>query len=201
VIESLDFPKVLSKYDSPNTVFYVDPPGECTENSSVYCISRRWKDSDVKKLADLLNQVKGKVILNHSIKVFLKKFYSEPAWNYTEYQLYDMPDKEVLICNFPVEPDIFSTLRKLKECTDEHYEELATFKRGEEVEAANDRPADMRGNPNILSIGHSTRFVATVPNSTTSGEKVGDTPSTGNTGQDTTIPSPTQEVKDAQNKM
>ncbi|MHC1739699.1 MAG: DNA adenine methylase [Anaerolineaceae bacterium] len=65
IIENLDFAKIINLYDSPNTLFYVDPPyldEVCSRNVVIYAHPLP-RERHV-ELADLLNSAKGNVVLS-----------------------------------------------------------------------------------------------------------------------------------------
>lgn len=102
VIENLDYKEIINKYDSPDTLFYCDPP--YIDVSDYY--STEWTFNDHKELADCLNLVHGKVILSYYNLAILEKLY--PDWFYDKIDVAmhsERSDKkqiktEVLICNF-----------------------------------------------------------------------------------------------------
>lgn len=74
-IENLDFEDAIKKYDSENTLFYLDPPYVETEhyykNSMV-----NFTLKDHERLADILKQIKGKFILSYYDHLIVKKLYN-----------------------------------------------------------------------------------------------------------------------------
>lgn len=71
-ILSMDYEKVIKKYDSPDTFFYLDPP---YENSSRHYTHGKF---DFEKLASILRKMKGKFLLSlndsSSIREIFKGF-------------------------------------------------------------------------------------------------------------------------------
>ena len=61
-VENLDFQKVIEKYDSPTTYFYMDPPYWKTED---YYSNHDFDVDDHKRLADTLNSIQGKFGLSY----------------------------------------------------------------------------------------------------------------------------------------
>jgi len=59
VVENLDFADVISRYDSPDTLFYCDPP---YINTHQYRL--RFTMDDHRRLADRLSQIKGMALLS-----------------------------------------------------------------------------------------------------------------------------------------
>lgn len=75
-IECLDFEKVIEKYDSKNTLFYVDPPYVDLEyyyNTNEVCFTL----NDHKRLADLLKHIKGKFVLSYYEHELVRKLYKK----------------------------------------------------------------------------------------------------------------------------
>ena len=75
-IECLDFEKVIRKYDSKNTLFYLDPP--YMEREYYY----RTKEVDFKKedhvrLSNLLKHIKGKFVLSYYEHPWVRKTYNK----------------------------------------------------------------------------------------------------------------------------
>jgi len=67
VIESLDFREVIRRYDSENTLFYLDPPHlfYATEKDKEYYVEK-FTDRDYMDLLNLLENIKGKFILKQN---------------------------------------------------------------------------------------------------------------------------------------
>jgi DNA adenine methylase len=75
-IENLDFEKCLLKYDSPNTLFYLDPPYVDVEhyyNRNGVCFGAE----DHKRLASLLSQIQGKFVLSYYEHELVRKYYKK----------------------------------------------------------------------------------------------------------------------------
>lgn len=66
IIEHRDALRVIEIYDSEDTLFYVDPPyvSETWHNSDVNCYAGKMNDTEHDKLIDVLQSVKGMVILS-----------------------------------------------------------------------------------------------------------------------------------------
>ena len=60
--ENLDFEKVIDKYDSDKSYFYVDPPYWKTEN---YYSNHDFDRDDHERLCNQLKQIKGKFSLSY----------------------------------------------------------------------------------------------------------------------------------------
>ena len=61
-VENMDFAEVIQKYDSPTTYIYLDPPYWKTEN---YYSNHDFDRDDHERLANVLNEVKGKFSLSY----------------------------------------------------------------------------------------------------------------------------------------
>jgi DNA adenine methylase len=61
-VENLDFEKVVEKYDSPTTYFYMDPPYWKTEN---YYSNHDFDVNDHKRLSNVLKSIQGKFGLSY----------------------------------------------------------------------------------------------------------------------------------------
>lgn len=61
-VENLDFEKVVEKYDSPTTYFYMDPPYWKTEN---YYSKHDFDVDDHKRLSNVLKSIQGKFGLSY----------------------------------------------------------------------------------------------------------------------------------------
>ncbi|MEW6653376.1 MAG: DNA adenine methylase [Bacteroidota bacterium] len=74
-IECLDFEQVIKKYDSKNTLFYLDPPYVDAEfyynNSEV-----TFKTEDHERLAHILKRIKGKFLLSYYDHELVYKLWS-----------------------------------------------------------------------------------------------------------------------------
>lgn len=70
-IECLDFEKVIKKYDTPNTLFYCDPPYFGAEHYYNVPFSKE----DHERLADLLKSIKGKFVLSYYDNEFVNGLY------------------------------------------------------------------------------------------------------------------------------
>lgn len=78
-IENKDYEKIINKYDSKDTFFFLDPPYENTSTSFGYAEDESF---DLDRLAHILKGVKGKFLmtLNDSpnIRQIFKHFYIKP---------------------------------------------------------------------------------------------------------------------------
>ena len=76
-IEKLNYDKVITRYDSDNTLFYCDPP--YIDREKYY---KGYTYDDHKKLAELLNGVKGKVCISYYDDPSIYELYPKDKWNY-----------------------------------------------------------------------------------------------------------------------
>jgi len=72
--EHLDFKDHIEKYDSPTTLFYIDPPYFSTEHK-YYRGGEHFGNVGHEKLANVLNNIEGKFILSYYDFDGLDKFY------------------------------------------------------------------------------------------------------------------------------
>lgn len=63
-IESLDYEKLIDKYDSENTLFYLDPPYIHDTRTAKNVYEYEMTNEQHKKLVDILLKIKGKAILS-----------------------------------------------------------------------------------------------------------------------------------------
>lgn len=117
IIENLDWSKCIERYDSPTTVFYIDPP--YPENGCNYKYNMRdWKDH--KNLADVLSRTQSKWILSSynipEIHDLYKGNYIIPIQSASGMRTKKdsstrVLNREVLVCNFtPQNPTFFETM-------------------------------------------------------------------------------------------
>ena len=78
-VENSDFEDVIKKYDSPTTYFYLDPPYATTET---YYSNHDFGKKDHKRLADVLNNVKGKFGLSYYGFGDLEGFYPKDLYRW-----------------------------------------------------------------------------------------------------------------------
>lgn len=75
-IECLDFEKVIEKYDSKNTLFYLDPPYvDCEYYYKTVGVDFTAKDHE--RLSSILRQIKGKFILSYYEHELVNKLYKK----------------------------------------------------------------------------------------------------------------------------
>lgn len=73
IIEHLDWREVLTRYDSPETCFFCDPP-YTTGTQAVYSV--RWCEDEHVALRDLLLNLKGTFILTYDDSPLVRELYA-----------------------------------------------------------------------------------------------------------------------------
>lgn len=76
VIENKDFEKLISQYDRPNTIFYLDPPYYNTED---YYEDVGFTNKDHMRLRDALLSIQGKFLLSYNDCPEIRELYSMPG--------------------------------------------------------------------------------------------------------------------------
>ena len=66
-IENSDFREIIKRYDRPTTVFYADPP---FVNKGKHYYTREFSVNDLRELAKILTQIKGKFLLKLDEKTY-----------------------------------------------------------------------------------------------------------------------------------
>ncbi len=107
-IECLDYSNCIKRYDSPESLFYCDPPYIDTEN---YYGKGNFTYDDHRTLAEILHGIKGHAMVSHYANSLYDDLYK--GWNRFEYQSFKGSSKstggekpktvEVLYCNFEPE--------------------------------------------------------------------------------------------------
>ena len=104
-IENLDYADCISRYNSPDTLFYCDPP----YLSAGHYYGQDFTQEDHRALARLLNEVRGKAMITHYLDGLYDELYQ--GWRRFEYSSFKGSSKadggqekpktvEVLYCNF-----------------------------------------------------------------------------------------------------
>ena len=107
-VENLDFEALLTKYDSPTTYFYMDPPYWKTEN---YYSNHDFDRKDHERLANVLRQLQGKFSLSYYDFELLHEWFPENEY-FWEKKLFvkaaaatkgktQNKGEELLIMNYP----------------------------------------------------------------------------------------------------
>lgn len=82
MIENLDFRKIIDTYDSPKTLFYIDPPYRGREIR----YKGNFTDKDHIDLANMLKNIQGKAIVSYYSDPLINELYS--AWNLVTKEAY-----------------------------------------------------------------------------------------------------------------
>ncbi len=110
-IESDTAIRVIQRYDSPETLFYCDPPYPHASRGDSSAYKYEMSDDDHRKLASVLRNVKGKVALSGYHCDLMAELYGD--WNYIEAPVKNChsvkkPRTEVLWVNYqPEEPFVW----------------------------------------------------------------------------------------------
>ena len=80
-VENMDFADVITKYDSPSTYIYLDPPYWKTEN---YYSNHDFDRQDHERLANVLHNVKGKFSLSYYDFDLLKEWFPEDQYTWVK---------------------------------------------------------------------------------------------------------------------
>lgn len=102
VIENIDFEQLISTYDRPDALFYLDPPYHKTERY----YSEKFTPDDHVRLRDTLGSISGKFLLSYNNDDFIKDLYRD--YHITEFSrannLTNAPRKdafkEIIIKNY-----------------------------------------------------------------------------------------------------
>lgn len=78
-VENMDFQEVITKYDSPTTYFYMDPPYWKTEN---YYSNHDFDRNDHERLADALKEIQGKFSLSYYDFELLGQWFPENGYRW-----------------------------------------------------------------------------------------------------------------------
>ena len=80
--------EVIERFDSPETLFYCDPPYPHDSRSDIKAYAHEMNDEDHKKLAKVLNHVQGKIALSG---------YNSPLFNelYATWYRTEAPEKQI----------------------------------------------------------------------------------------------------------
>jgi DNA adenine methylase len=74
------YEKVISDYDTPTTVFYLDPPYENSKKTT----SRRYESIDYTQLRDILKSIQGKFLLSINDSPFIRELFKDFTINEVE---------------------------------------------------------------------------------------------------------------------
>ena len=82
-VENMDFGDVISKYDSPSTYIYLDPPYWKTEN---YYSNHDFDRNDHERLANILRNVQSKFSLSYYEFPLLNDWFPRPQYRWEKKQ-------------------------------------------------------------------------------------------------------------------
>jgi DNA adenine methylase len=107
-ITNQDYAKIIAQYDSPTTLFFLDPPYENTYKNTGYA---QTTDFDFERLNEVLKTIKGHFLMtiNNSprIRKLFKGFYQKPVnvptgWGNQTQSVKGAVRKELFITNYPM---------------------------------------------------------------------------------------------------
>ncbi|MBO0959541.1 DNA adenine methylase [Neobacillus sp. MM2021_6] len=108
LIENLDYKQIIEKYDSPDALFYVDPPYVGREKY----YAGGFTEEDHRELARMLNRVRGKVIISYYHHQLIEECYQ--GWNIESFKAHkqivgisnvEAETEEILLMNYKIEND------------------------------------------------------------------------------------------------
>lgn len=104
VIECRDYKQVIAAHDSPETLFYVDPPYVHETRTSAKRYTHEMANEEHRALSELLHSVQGKVVLSGYKSALYDDLYSD--WHQISFAAYAdgaLPRTEVIWSNFEAE--------------------------------------------------------------------------------------------------
>jgi DNA adenine methylase len=116
LIECRDGIDLIVREDKPGTFFYCDPPYVHETRTTKNGYRHEMSDEDHIRLAEVLNQVQGKVILSGYHSELYHRLYQPPRWRYLEFPKKNnaaggktkAEEIEVLWLNYPPEDQALS---------------------------------------------------------------------------------------------
>lgn len=81
-IENAPALEVIRRYDSPETLFYCDPPYVHESRADIHAYAYEMTDREHRELANVLHQITGKVALSGYHCPLMRELYAD--WNYIE---------------------------------------------------------------------------------------------------------------------
>lgn len=93
IIENLDYKLILKKYDSVETLFYIDPPYVHSSRSMKHNYSFEMSDSDHYELIDCIKKLDGMVVLSG----YENDIYSELNFNQIKKETFSQKNKKTEI--------------------------------------------------------------------------------------------------------
>ncbi len=139
IIDNRDVERALEEYDSPTTLHYVDPPYIGAEYYYQAGIRKRVKKQfDHKRLAEMLNTIKGYVTLSYYPHPDLEGWYCPEKWRRLTWQQPKSSSlaadeiqtaTEMLLCNYPAPTSTASPVSLWEESTDRQQEGVSKGER------------------------------------------------------------------------
>lgn len=80
-VENMDFEKIIEKYDSPTTYFYIDPPYYIVGEGDYYS-NHDFSRKDHERLANVLKNIKGRFSLSYYDFELLHQWYPENEYTW-----------------------------------------------------------------------------------------------------------------------
>lgn len=98
-IHFIDYKDIFEMYDSPNTLFYLDPPYYGRED--LYELKKDDTDFHI-ELCEKIKKLKGKVIISYETHPFIKSLYKDFNIYTNEDQDHPSLKRELVITNFNI---------------------------------------------------------------------------------------------------
>jgi len=117
-IENRDAIEVIEKYDSPQTLFYLDPPYPHESRSDVHSYAYEMTEEGHRRLADVLHSIRGKAAISGYLSPLMEELYHD--WIRVDapgalIHSVKKPRVESLWINYSVSEINQSAIKKLKE--------------------------------------------------------------------------------------
>ncbi|OFV65789.1 MAG: D12 class N6 adenine-specific DNA methyltransferase [Candidatus Syntrophoarchaeum butanivorans] len=117
-IENRDAFEVMLKYDSPQTLFYLDPPYPHDSRGDINAYGYEMTEKEHEKLAEILHSIKAKAAISGYLSPLTKKLYSD--WTRIDaptkiIHSAKKPRTESLWINYNIEKIGEETIQRLKE--------------------------------------------------------------------------------------
>lgn len=109
-IHDWDYTRLIEKYETPLTLFFIDPPYIGSENYYAVDDTPPFTSDDHVMLAELLNKTPAKVVLSYYEHPWLDELYPAEKWRRVTWQHHKESSRmnktlqvarEVLLCNYP----------------------------------------------------------------------------------------------------
>jgi len=112
IIENKDYREIIKKYDSEDTLYYIDPMYE--DHAADYNLPEEAESNSPQVVAETVKNIKGKAIISINDSPNVRKAFSDPKFNIMEicipyttvragHDNYFKCKKELIITNFPTE--------------------------------------------------------------------------------------------------